>query len=122
MKFDKYRTEDLVKLLGAGNYVEQACEAVGINKTTYYDWMKRGKDHDDAGKKSKYAEFYNAVKRAQAEAECRNVAIIQKAAQTQWQAAAWWLERTKPDRFGRQLKNEHSGSVEIKIGKEFDGV
>lgn len=34
-----------------------------------------------------------AVEYAEHTAEVRNVAIIQRAAETTWQAAAWWLER-----------------------------
>ena len=41
----------------------------------------------------------------------RNVALIQKAAKDNWQAAAWYLERRYPEDYGRreQHKLEHTG-------------
>jgi hypothetical protein len=56
-------------------------------------------------------EFSNAVEKAKAEAVSRNVAIIQKSAHHgTWQAAAWWLERTQQQVFGRKQQLEHTGA------------
>lgn len=49
-----------------------------------------------------YVVFAFQVKRATAAAEIRVINNIQKASQTQWQAGAWWLERTRPDEYGRR--------------------
>ena len=35
--------EEIVELLKAGNYIKTACAVVGINKTTFYQWLKKGK-------------------------------------------------------------------------------
>ena len=52
-----------------------------------------------------------AVEKAKAEAVSRNVAIIQKSAHHgTWQAAAWWLERTQQQVFGRKQQLEHTGA------------
>ena len=91
-------SDHLVKLLKSGVPVINACDAVGINPTTYYDWMNKG----EKATKGRYREFYLDVKKAKAEAVTRNVAIVQKAAATTWQAAAWWLERTHPKEFGKK--------------------
>ena len=47
-----------------------------------------------------------SILKARADAEVRNVAYIRRAAQDPktWQAAAWWLERSFPTRWGRQQK------------------
>ena len=53
------------------------------------------------------------INNARAEAETRNVFLIQKAAKDgTWQAAAWWLERTSPKRWGRFVRTEISGPDE----------
>lgn len=81
---------DLVQVIGAGNTRRDAAEYVGIGVTTLYRWLQRGRKGDAI-----YRELWEAVKRAEAKAVIRNVAIIQKAAEGTWQAAAWWLERKR---------------------------
>ena len=55
-------------------------------------------------------QFREAVQNARAEAEARNVALIQRAAnEGTWQAAAWFLERTAHARWGRRASVEVSG-------------
>lgn len=116
----------IISVIRAGNYIETAAAYAGIDKSTLYDWLKRGEREKqrvaqnprcNIRKSEKpYVEFSNAVEKALAEAEVRDVAIIDKAAEDQWQAAAWRLERKFPDRWGRKrLDVEHSGEIGIKI-------
>ncbi len=121
---------DLIKkitdAIRAGNYIETASAYAGINKSTLYDWLKRGqRERQRVAKNARnkvqkkeriYVEFSDAVEKALAEAEMRDVLTITKAASEQWQAAAWRLERKFPDRWGRRrLDIEHSGNIGIKI-------
>ena len=69
-----------------------------------------------------------AVNRAVAESESRDLATILKAAQSQWQAAAWRLERRFPEKYGRNdrlkvdAKIEHDGaSLLTKLARLIDG-
>lgn len=90
--------EKICQAIRAGNYIETAAAYAGVNKSTLYDWLKRG----GRAKSGKYKEFSNAVEKALAEAEVRDVFIIGKAAEENWQAAAWRLERKFPERWGRK--------------------
>ena len=121
----------IISAIRAGNYIETAAAYAGIDKSTLYDWLKRGEREKQRVaqnprykiRKSEepYVEFSNAVEKALAEAEVRDVAIIAKAAEEQWQAAAWRLERKFPDRWGRKkLDIEHSGEIGIKIVDDID--
>jgi hypothetical protein len=113
--------KDIIKVIRSGNYIETACAYVGINKTTFYDWLKKGarekqrvEDNPRAKVRKdlqKYVDFSEEVDKALAHAEIRDVAIIGKAAEKEWQAAAWRLERKFPDRWGRKDKHalEHTG-------------
>jgi hypothetical protein len=48
--------------------------------------------------------------------KAKMVTLISAAAPTNWNAAAWLLERRWPEEFGRQrLETEHSGEVKITI-------
>jgi hypothetical protein len=91
-------------LLEDGNFVETVCDYVGIDKTTFYDWMMRGgrgwkTDIDDG-----FVEFSHAVKNAIALAEMQTLGE-QKSGGMNWQAKAWWLERRHPDKWGNRGKN-----------------
>jgi hypothetical protein len=58
-----------------------------------------------------FFQFWQAVKKAEAEAEAAAVLHIKKAAQSSWQAAAWYLERKHKDRWSRQDRVTHEGGV-----------
>ena len=85
--------------LRAGNYLETAAAYAGIDKTTLFDWLRKGA----RAKRGIHKEFSQAVEKAMADAETRDVALIGKAANNgTWQASAWRLERKYPDRWGRR--------------------
>ena len=94
--------ELIVGLVRTGNYPEFAAQAAGIHPATYYRWMSRGKEE----RRGRYREFYDAIKKAVAETHTRNVQIVQKAAITKWQAAAWTLERRWPNHWGLRDRRE----------------
>jgi transposase len=87
-----------------GQYAQVAAQLAGIGETTFWQWMKRGeREADDPD--SIYAGFRKAVKEAQAEAEQAMIQVVRRAAFAgTWQAAAWYLERTHTDRYGRFTK------------------
>ena len=120
----------IVGTLRLGNYVEHAASYAGISRGTLYNWLKKG---DEARAKrengaeldeveERYAKFSEDVDNARATAVVRNVSIIQQAAQTNWQAAGWWLERTAPQHFGRQMRTEVSGPnqgpVQVSVSRD----
>jgi transposase len=93
----------IVDAIGAGNYIETAAAYAGISKNTLYEWLKRGRR---AKKADIYTEFVEAVEKAMADAEVRDVAQIAQASSIYWQASAWRLERKYPDRWGRKTAIE----------------
>ena len=104
---------EIVELLKAGNYIETACAVAGLHKSTFYDWMKIA---DASTHKNKYTNFSDAVKKAMAWAEARDVAIIARHSEKYWQAAAWRLERKYPERWGRQkMEIEHTGKIDAEV-------
>lgn len=87
----------IIQHIEAGNTAENACLLSGITDSTYYLWLKKG----EAGE-SPYSDFSVAVKAARAVAEDRALQIIQSASLDSWQAAAWYLERTRSRQYGRR--------------------
>lgn len=52
MKFSKKIIETICKHLKKGATITSTCEAVGISRETFYDWMKKKPDVSDAIKKA----------------------------------------------------------------------
>lgn len=106
----------IVEALKVGNYIETASALAGIHKSTVYDWLKRGareKERIDNNPNArsrkeevKFVRFSDAVEKAMAEAEHRDLLIIAKASQNDWKASAWRLERRHPVKWGRKDKME----------------
>lgn len=96
-------TQEICDALERGNYLETAAEAAGITVRTVYNWMDRGSKGDEP-----YAAFFHAVKRARAAAEIDLVATVLKGDEQgtgfgEARAAAYMLERTRPDRFAQRV-------------------
>lgn len=93
----------IMDALRGGNTRTCAAEYAGIS----YDTFKRHFDAD--------TEFGDAVKKAEAECEVRNVAMVLKAAPTTWQAAAWWLERARRTIWARSVNIDLSNLTDDQI-------
>lgn len=96
----------IVTAIRAGNYMETAAAYAGIARSTFNEWIRRGAEEQEGP----FAEFAAAVEQALAAAEARDVALIGQAAQKEWQAAAWRLERRLPERWGRKTRHEVSAA------------
>lgn len=88
-KYNGDITRDMAGHLEGGMGRVDTCALVGISYETFTQWMLK-------------AEFYEAVKKAEMVCKSRNIAIVQRATNTSWQAAAWWLERKYPKEFALQ--------------------
>ena len=109
-------TKRLVKAIEEGNYYEAAAAYAGINYATLRRWLKRG----EAAKSGKYREFCEAIKKAEAIAEARVVALWQSEIPGNWKAAATFLERRYPDRWGRrhsEITGPDGGPIQIEDAK-----
>jgi len=99
------RQNKICALISIGNFAKVAAAACNIGETTFYRWLAKGRE----AKSGRYFDFFQAVQIAEAQAQVRYVKIIYDASETTWQAAAWWLERRFPDRWGRKQRHEISG-------------
>src|SRR4051812_18697193 len=97
--------ERIVQALRAGNYAEAACRAAGIAPSTYYRWLERGQQ-DESGL---HRDFFEEVRRAEAEAEVHAVAVLRRAMPEDWRAALAYLERRHPGRWRRRQTTELTG-------------
>lgn len=114
---DKIQT-DIVQALQAGSFVQPAVEAAGISESGFWRYMQQGADAlaaraaaEELGKKwtpqkhdERMIEFWEAVTRARATAEIHAVASVRRAMPDDWRAAAFYLERAHPKRWGKRLQ------------------
>lgn len=102
--------EKIIKYIKAGNYIKIACKAVGIDETTYYRWIEKGKKGEEP-----YCKFYKSIKKARAEAEVYMVSRVVSVAKENWQAAMTWLERSFPERWAKREYVGGTGDRPIEI-------
>lgn len=112
------RHADLVRLLSNGVTIDDACASVGIHRSTFYTWVDRGEIEaarvDTGGEpqesEAPFLEFYLAQVKARADARVKALTVIMRAAHDgHWQAAAWYLERSRPQEWSRTTRTEWSG-------------
>jgi len=100
----------VVTLLRASNNANVAMRAVGVHRRSFDNWVARGAS--DKPEDELYRSFRERVEAARAEAEARSVAQVAKAAGEDWRAAAWLLERTAPERWGKGVVSETEAEEE----------
>jgi hypothetical protein len=82
---------DLEAKILRGLTEEQACELVGVAYSTYSQWLV------------KYPLFKKFIRRVKAQVEFETLEYIQEAmGGGTWSAAAWFLERKYPQRYGKR--------------------
>ena len=103
------REQRLLDALRAGNTRGHACVYAGFEQHSFQRWMLR------------YAHFAQAVEKAEADAIVRHVANIAKAAADgQWTASAWWLERRYPQDYALRFQNDAIAAAGVQVTIAFD--
>lgn len=99
-----YTPEKAAKIIAAvrkGLPYKLAAAAGGVSYNTFIRWRNDGSNPDGP---PHFRQFLNQLRQAEAEAAGRLLALIEKSGKTNWQAAAWILERRYPDLFGKDSK------------------
>ena len=96
----------IVEHLKEGNYDVVAAQAAGITRQTFYRWIRQGKEE----KEGIFFDFYQAVEEAKAAGETELLHTIRKASGRSWTAAAWILERSRPQRWSLHKAKENAAA------------
>jgi len=86
---DDTKRREISALLAAGSTIRHAAKYVGCSVSTIHRETARN------------PEFREQLRHAEASARLAPLQAMRQAAQTHWRAAAWMLERTDPEQFGR---------------------
>jgi len=122
--------QSIINALNSGKWIETAANYAGIATATLYNWLDRGRlererievDEEPNPNETQFLEFLEAVEKSRSNAQVRAVGLIQKAAiDGTWQAAAWFLERSDPQRWGRynrmEVTGKDGGAVAVDVTK-----
>ena len=112
-------TAIVVAELKLGLGVTGACARAGIAKSTYQSWMTRGATGEEP-----FSTFSAAATRARADGVRALAATVRKAANDDWRAAAWMLERQDPDEWSKrtELTGKSGGPVEVKTTSDLTAM
>lgn len=102
LEFYPEKAQKFLDALTAGNYACVACDLAGIGESTLYRWLRQGEEDAEADEESLFRQFWESYKKASIAAESRAVTTVRQAAQTDWKAAMTYLERRRPERWGRR--------------------
>lgn len=117
----------IISAIERGHTYESACGLAGIHYDTFNEWRKRGNEEIERLKNPRcklkedegpFVEFSEALTRAEAGMVENALLAIDMGAlgdgarPGDWRAAAWKLERRKPDDWGQRSKIVHEFSTE----------
>lgn len=99
-KYSDETIQGLVDMITIGMTQKDACEILGVHESTFIRWMKN-------------PNFANRITQARTKQKQFMITAVVGAANKDWKAAAWWLERKHPDEFVRKQEIEHTGKVDL---------
>lgn len=122
--------QTICDLLKRGNYLGTAAKYVGVAPETVSAWLRRGndliaedRDDDDYDDYERlFMELSLEVEKARSFAEIKAVEVIRNAMPSQWQAAAWYLERTNNREWGKTFRAEVTGDNGGPVQVDVDSV
>lgn len=99
--FTAAKARRIVEAIRRGLPYKLAASAGGVSYNTFVRWRNEG-TRPKAPRQLR--EFRDQVRTAESEAARRFLGLIEAAAERNWQAAAWMLERRYPDLFGKSVE------------------
>jgi hypothetical protein len=106
--------EETAKLLPVVLFFETVGDYLGIDRTTWRGWLRRGRREvnrlakeggEPRESESLYVEFFYTYKRAIAQGDKEDLAAIKAAGMAgAWQACAWRQERRHPEKWSLERK------------------
>lgn len=121
-KIDPKVERDIVRLVEEGNFPDVAAQAAGIDRATFYRWMKRGREGDPA-----YAGFATEIARAEAFAQTELVKVVRRGDEQgksfgRARARLELLQRRFGRRWSQKIQHELSDQRDFEIAAAVETV
>jgi hypothetical protein len=104
---DDQKRRDICTVLHTGGTRQLAAQHVGCHIET----IRRTAGRDPA--------FAEALAQAEAKSEMRHLALLKKAAQKDWRASAWALERLYPNQYARRSAETLTSQQVTEVVRQF---
>lgn len=98
---DKKLVDRLIRAVESGNYRNAACAFAGIHRATFYNWINQAEADREAGVETVHTAFLDRLEEAEEIAEANMVRQWRSHFPDDWRAIATFLERRRPERWGR---------------------
>lgn len=117
-KLTKETQDKLVKAILSGATYDLACCYAGISYQSFRNWMIKGEQQQNKKNGDRFFEFFDAIKRADGKHAMNCLKMIDMASISNWQAAAWKLERRYPKDYAKRtyestIKNDPDADDEF---------
>ena len=106
-KYSEAIIKEMCTLIEEGLPNKDAAALIGICESTLYKWLSN--DLDNPLLEMQKTEFLESMGAAKARRHHKLASIIIKASETNWRAAAWYLERTEPEDYGLHSCERNKG-------------
>lgn len=97
----------IVSAIAGNATLKSAAGRAGIAYGTFQRWMSEGREDET----SQFRQFYEAVIRAEDEAQVNLAALWTLQCATDWRAARDLLARRHPEEWGVRIQQEHRGTI-----------
>lgn len=102
-KFTPEVATTILNQVRLGNFRSTAARAAGINQKTLREWLHKADKCRDG---HPLKDFAQALRKFEAQAEARDIALIGSAGKEDWRAVAWRRERMQPRKYGLRVRVE----------------
>ncbi|TCD47024.1 hypothetical protein [Chlorobium sp. N1] len=102
MKLNRMQIDVILKGIAGGLDREDACRKAGIDRASLSEWLRCGAEDAGSGRRSLNRELFERIAEAEVECEAWHLRNISSAADRDWKASAWFLERTRRERYARR--------------------
>ena len=110
VKYNEEIKNLIIDAISKGAKNKDACLIAGLSEATFYEWLKE-KNSDGTPNEYFKSDLSEAIKKAEALRRTAMANRILLASETNWQAGAWYLERTDYETYGRKDTVKHDGDV-----------
>ena len=112
-KFNEETCQCLIENYGKGLPLKYCADIAGIDRSTIYRWMEKGKK----SKRGKYNDFYKDMQRAKSKFITKNLLDIQE--NKSWMAKQYLLQVTDPEQFvvaeKQQIESETRATIQAEV-------